>query len=88
MIQKDKSLLYLLTNFLKLLLHAVCIELIQTHLQSGTHRHIFSELVTFQNIMRHEEPPHDSTEVRVNVRYAGVIRLFSKSDIYIRLVCG
>ena len=41
MVQKDKSLLYLLTNFLKLLLHAVCIELIQTHLQSGTHRHIF-----------------------------------------------
>lgn len=77
MIQKDKSLLYLLTNFLKLLFYAVCIELIQTHLQSGTHRHILSELVTFQNIMRHEEPPHDSSEASVNVRFAGVIRLLS-----------
>ena len=38
--------------------------------------------------MRLEEPPHDSTEARVNGRYAGVIRLFSKSDIYIRLVSG
>ena len=77
MIQKDKSLLYLLTNFLKLFLYAVWIELIQTHLQSGTHRHNFLELITFQNIMRHEEPPHDSTEASVNVRYAGVIRLLS-----------